>query len=133
MTRISILAVSLALAASAGAQASTPAVKVHLAKDVVSYAPNPEYPLGALLRHTTGSGVFIMCVNIKSGRVRAAIVAQTTDDRALDAAAVKAFIRWRFKPNAFFHRDAPSVHLTPPLTKEEFLVKVPVTFAMYSR
>ncbi len=57
---------------------------------LVTDAPQPDYPAEALQRHASGSGVFLLRVEIRSGRVEQVIVGRTTGDRALDAAAVKA-------------------------------------------
>ena len=46
----------------------------------------------------------------------------------LDAAAVQTLLQWRFKPGAVPYRKITSVQMSPPQTKEETLIKVPVTF-----
>jgi TonB family protein len=93
----------------------------------VMFAPKPAKPFAA--RHVTGSGIFLVRVQIKSGRVNEVIVGRSTGDKRLDEAAVKALSRWLFKPGAVQHREITSVHLNRPLSPEESLVEVPVTFA----
>jgi TonB family protein len=94
------------------------------------YAPAPKYPLFALLRHEEGGGIFVFRVDIKSGRVKAVVVAQSTGHADLDSAAVKAFKRWKFQPGA-----TPSIRqIRPnskdPLASQDGLVKVPITFTI---
>ena len=61
-------------------------------------APRPEYPYEARSRHITGSGVVIMTIDVSTGAVTDASMAQSTGSPILDNAAVSAFRRWRFKP-----------------------------------
>lgn len=91
-------------------------------------APKPEYPNEARLHQQRGSGVFLLRTNIQSGRVTQVIVARTTGHKSLDEAAVNALRQWRFKPGALIHRDITKPRLTPPVSKEQCLVLVPVIF-----
>lgn len=93
-------------------------------------APAPEYPLEAREKLERGSGVFLLRAKIHSGRVTQVIVARSTNYKSLDAAAVKAFRQWRFKPDVLVHRDIHKPRLTPPVAADECLVLVPVTFSM---
>ena len=94
------------------------------------YAPAPKYPLFAEMRHEEGGGIFVFRVDIKSGRVKAVIIAQSTGHADLDAAAVKAFKRWKFQPGV-----TPSIkQIRPdskdPLASQDGLVKLPITFTI---
>ncbi len=100
------------------------------ATTVVMNAPPPEYPLEARLRHERGSGVFLLRTNIHSGRVTQVIVARTTGYKSLDDAGVKGFRQWRFKPGALIHREITKPRLTPPISAEECLILVPLTFTL---
>jgi TonB family protein len=100
------------------------------ARTAVVNAPNPEYPLEARQRHERGSGIFLLRANIPSGRVIQVIVARTTGYKSLDAAAVKAFSQWRFKPGALVHHDIHKPRLSPPVSKEQCLILLPVTFTL---
>ena len=95
---------------------------------LVVHAPLPEYPEGAVQRGTAGTGVYLLRVQIKSGAVTQVIVGQSAGHGPLDAAAIKALRRWRFKPGAVPYRKITSITLSPPQTNQETLVKVPVTF-----
>jgi TonB family protein len=72
----------------------------------------------------------LLRVDIKSGLVKQVIVGHSTGSSALDAAAVKAFSRWRFKPGILPQHQLDSVHFKPPLVMGEAVVKMPVTFAL---
>ncbi len=61
-------------------------------------APRPRYPKDAQGRYPTGSGVVLMQVNMKTGRVISARMEKSTGHKILDDAALEAFRRWRFKP-----------------------------------
>ena len=100
------------------------------ATNVVIDAPKPEYPPEALLPHERGSGVFLLRANIPSGRVTQVIVARTTGYKSLDAAAAKALSKWRFKPGALIHHDIHKPRLNPPVSKEQCLILLPVTFTL---
>jgi protein TonB len=98
------------------------------ATKLVIESPKPEYPDQARQRHQHGTGVFLLRTNIQSGRVTQVIVAQSTLYVLLDDAAVKALRQWRFKPGALIHTEITKPRLNPPISKEECLVLIPVTF-----
>jgi periplasmic protein TonB len=83
------------------------------AKAVAVYAPRPQYPYEARSRRITGSGVCVLDIDVASGSVSSANMAQSIGNPILDNAAVSAFRQWRFKPGA----AAPKV-------------KVPITFTL---
>jgi protein TonB len=60
----------------------------------------PEYPLAARQRHLTGSGLLILHVDRHSGEVTSITIHKSTGHAILDAAAMRAFIQWRFKPGS---------------------------------
>ena len=82
------------------------------AKALAISAPRPEYPYEARSRHIMGSGVCVVAVDVGSGTVTDANMAQSTGNPILDNSAVSAFRRWRFKPGT--------------VSK----VKIPITFTM---
>lgn len=95
---------------------------------LVDYAPLPEYPDDFRRRQIHGSGVFLLRVQIKTGQVTQVITAQSTGNWALDGFAQKALRTWRFKPGVIPYHKITSVRLSPPQTKDEALVKLPLTF-----
>ena len=105
--------------------------RVTLHRDPATFlnAPDPEYPLEAQRRHERGSGVFLLRVTIHTGRVTQVIVARSCGYKSLDDAAVRGFLQWRFKPDVLVHRDIHKPRLTPPVSAEECLVLVPLTFS----
>ena len=119
-----LLAASLSCAAAASAQVTRPQVPM----TQIIEAPKPWYPDVARRHNIHGNGVFLLRTNIPSGRVTQVIVGQTTGSPLLDEEAVKAFRQWRFKPGALTHRDIHKPRLKPPISKDECLVMIPVTF-----
>jgi TonB family protein len=83
------------------------------AKAQALYAPKPPYPYEARSRHLTGSGVCVLTVDVASGRVTDATMAQSIGNSILDNSALSTFKQWKFKPGAVAPR-----------------VKVPITFTM---
>ncbi len=83
------------------------------AKAVAMYAPRPAYPYEARAHHITGSGVCVLTVDVASGNVTEAVMAQSIGSPILDDSTISAFKRWRFRPNSVAPR-----------------VKVPITFTM---
>jgi TonB family protein len=82
------------------------------AKALAINSPRPEYPYEARSRHVMGSGVCVVSVDVASGAVTDATMAQSIGNPILDNAALSAFRRWRFKPGM--------------VSK----VKIPITFTM---
>jgi protein TonB len=125
--RVITLLVSCLIATASLAATGRVSAPLSVARLAV-YTPPPEYPADAIKRRIIGSGVFLLRVDIPSGRVTQVIVGLTTRAPLLDAAAAKALRQWRFKPGAMPYRKITSVSMSPPQTREEALVKVPVTF-----
>ncbi len=121
---VALLTVNLSSVAVVSAQVTRPMVAV---SDILE-APKPWYPDFAERHHLHGSGVFLLRTNIQTGLVTEVIVGQTTGNPLLDDEAVKALRRWRFKPGVLVHRDIHKPRLKRPVTKDECLVMVPVTF-----
>ena len=92
------------------------------------YSPKPKYPLFAGLRGAHGSGIFVLRIQIKSGRVKQVDVARSTGHKDLDAAAVAALKRWRFKSGTLLPIKKIDPDRKDPFEMEDSLVKVPVSF-----
>lgn len=82
------------------------------AKALATYAPRPAYPYEARSRHITGSGVCVVSIDVGSGSVTEATMAQSIGNAILDNAATSAFKQWKFKPGTVAK------------------VKIPITFTM---
>ena len=104
------------------------AARDSVSMDRMIEAPKPKDAYEGQRHRPHGTGAFLLRTNIQSGRVTQVIVGQSTGDGLLDAAAVKALRQWRFKPGVLVHRDIHKPRLDPPISKEECLVLVPVTF-----
>src|SRR2546423_15029188 len=59
----------------------------------------PNYPMEARGRHQSGSGIFILHVDLKTGKVASVTVQKSTGYKLLDDAAVTACTHWPFRPN----------------------------------
>lgn len=92
------------------------------------FAPQPKYPVWAGLRGAQGRGMFVLRIEIKSGRVRDVVVVQSTGHKDLDAAAVVALKQWRFKRDTLTPRSKTFPNSKDPLAGEVSLIKVPVIF-----
>ena len=94
----------------------------------LEYAPKPDYPPEARARHLTGSGIFIIRVHVKTGRVAKVLVARSTGHAILDSAGVRAFSQWRFKPGALQPIGVIAPWRHDPFGKEDALLKIPLIF-----
>jgi TonB family protein len=130
MTARLIVAVVAACGIAATSLAKPKAVLSVPAKmsELVVYGPLPEYPDEFRRRRIGGSGVFLLRVQIKTGEVTQVLVAQSTGAAPLDAFAVKAFRKWRFKPGVLPYHKITSFRMSPPQTAGEAIVKVPLRF-----
>jgi TonB family protein len=77
------------------------------AKAVAISAPFPDYPYLAKRAHITGSGVCVMLVDRRSGRVTRAMVEQSTGNAILDKITTDTFAEWRFKPRTVSQVQVP--------------------------
>jgi protein TonB len=73
-------------------------MSISSAKALATYAPAPPYPSKARLDGITGSGVCVVSVDLGSGSVTGASMAQSTGNPQLDKAALITFRKWKFKP-----------------------------------
>jgi TonB family protein len=120
----------LMLAALSAANAASPSVSTVEATKCAIYMPAPDYPLSARQRHSTGAGIFVLRVQIKTGRVKAVEVARTTGDPVLDAAATKTLKRWLFKPSALPRIKDFWPEAKDPFATEDSLLKIPIRFVL---
>src|SRR4051794_1388659 len=68
-------------------------------KALAVYAPKPQVPPEARLKHLRGSGVFVFHLR-GDGTVLRVEILQSTGHAVLDQACVQAFSRWRFARGA---------------------------------
>jgi len=94
-------------------QGVTGTMSISGAKAVAIFAPKPDYPYEARSRHVMGSGVCVLTVDVASGNVTDATMAQSIGSPILDNSTTSTFRRWRFRPG----QVAPKV-------------KVPITYTM---
>jgi TonB family protein len=60
------------------------------------YAPLPEYPVEARAKHWTGSGLFMVSVDVDNGLVNGVTTVRSTGHSILDKSAEKTLYRWKF-------------------------------------
>ena len=93
------------------------------------HAPAPELPVNPANFHGLFTGTYLLRVQIRSGAVTQVLIGRSTGDTVLDKSAVKALRTWRFKPGMVPYRKITSPPMSPPQSKQETLIKVPLTFA----
>src|SRR5436309_2391375 len=67
--------------------------------NVVEYAW-PSYPYLARVNAFDGQGFFRLRIDPESGRVSSVEIVKTTTRKMLDDCAIKAFLKWRFRPHS---------------------------------
>jgi TonB family protein len=80
---------------------------VHHITDLMVSMPPPEYPLEARRKLIVGRGVYQLIVRPETGVVTRVTVLQSTGSNILDAAAVKAFSRWRARSGRISRMQVP--------------------------
>ncbi len=71
------------------------------------YAVQPHYPFEANEHGVAGQGRFQLIINPSTGLVNDVQILETTRDRRLDEAAVKALRQWRFRPHTLTKLKVP--------------------------
>ena len=94
------------------------------------FSPAPGYPYEARKWHMSGSGLFVLRIDIKSGTVKRVTVAKSTGHKMLDNETIAVLKRWRFQPGKL----PPISQLLPDVADSfrdtDSLAKVPVTFVL---
>jgi TonB family protein len=93
-----MLVASVRLLGQAAAAAQAPDLPSGVDKSLAVFAPFPKYPAEAKAQGLEGSGIVLMHVDRKTGRVTSVKIEKSTGHAILDKAAVEGFRRWRFKP-----------------------------------
>lgn len=73
------------------------------------FTPKPQYPEAARRKRLMGKGIYLLNINAKTGQVTSIHVERKTGYDVLDVAALKALIKWRFKPNTFARVHVPVI------------------------
>jgi TonB family protein len=112
--RALIVAMAAVLSCAAVARAGEP-VKFDKSQLVGGDIPKqyrPDYPVEARRLRQTGSGVFILHVDRKSGEVISISVQKSTGYKLLDTAVLASCIHWRFKPASVSDVQVPMTFST---------------------
>lgn len=78
----------------------------------VTHAFLPIYPPDARAQALTGKGVAVVKVDPATGLVTSASMVKSTGHKILDAATLRAFRQWRFKPRSITTLEIP-IQFTP--------------------
>src|SRR2546423_12944545 len=85
----------------------------------------PSYQNDERLRKFTGTGIFDLRINASTGETTGIRIFKSTGHYELDVAAVKALIRWRFKPGTLVRAVFPirfvRVEIRGPITPQYLL------------
>ena len=73
----------------------------------IAYKFTPDYPLGERASHHSGSGLFRVSLDLKTGSVTSVRMLKSTGFPVLDQSAVDAFSRWRWRPEKWKEVDLP--------------------------
>ena len=86
-------------------------------RGIILNAPEPDFPASTELRQL-GQGIYRLVINPKTGLADEVKVLQSSSARKLDAAAVMAFMQWKFKPGALKEIDVPLSFLHRQVTAD---------------
>jgi TonB family protein len=70
-------------------------------------SPPPDYPSTERSQGHTGSGLFRLTLDLKTGSITKVTTLQSTGFPTLDSFATEAFRRWRWKPGKWKEIDVP--------------------------
>lgn len=84
---------------SLDAQSGNPA-GLQLPPPKAIYTPAPVYRAEWARKGLTGKGVVLVTIDTQTGKVTGARMSKSTGNKQLDAAALEAYSRWRFKPGS---------------------------------
>lgn len=76
-------------------------------KILALYAPRPDYPYEARRQNAVGSGLANLTVDSATGVVTGVRMERSTGKSILDASALKAFARWKFRPGTAHTIEIP--------------------------
>lgn len=77
------------------------------AGDNVLESPYPKFPLSVRWEYPSGKGIFRIQIDRKNGLVTSVQILKTMGDNRLDAAALEALHKWRFKPQTLSELVVP--------------------------
>ena len=86
-------------------------------RGIILNAPEPDFPASTTMRQL-GQGVYRLVINPKTGMADEVKVLQSSSTRKLDAAAVMAFMQWKFKPGSIKEIDVPLSFLHRQITAD---------------
>jgi hypothetical protein len=77
-------------------------------KDIILYAPMPDYPWQARNKYTVGTqGIYRLKINFETGKVEEIGVMKRANWGSLNSTMIKDLVKWRFKPGTIHQIDIP--------------------------
>lgn len=73
----------------------------------VVFAPRPDKLPEAARQHLAGSGLFVIYVDMATGKVKSVQIEKSTGHALLDRSAIQTFQKFRFKPGTVRRVVAP--------------------------
>ena len=73
----------------------------------MAYAPRPDKLPEAAREHLAGSGLFVINVDMASGKVKSVQIEKSTGHALLDRSAIQTFQKFRFRPGTVRRVVAP--------------------------
>ena len=73
----------------------------------VAYAPRPDKLPEAAREHLAGSGLFVINVDMATGKVKSVQIEKSTGHALLDRSAIQTFQKFRFRPGTVRRVVAP--------------------------
>lgn len=119
----------LALLATVQASHGAPMVVVPHLENAI-YSPLPTYAYEARKMHLSGSGLYLIRVDIKTGKVKRVTVAKTAGHKFLDQQVIYAVERWRFQAGALRPIRELLPTINDPHRDTDSILKLPVSFVL---
>jgi TonB family protein len=93
-------------------------------------SPSPRYPYEARKWHMTGNGLYLLRVDIETGKVKKVTVAKSTGHDILDREVIFALERWQFQPGKLHPIRQLLPNVNDPHRDSDSILKVPVRFTL---
>ena len=101
--------------------------------ETATFSPFPGYPYEARKWHMTGTGLYLLRVDIKTGKVKRVTVARSTGHGILDRSAIFALERWRFQPGKLRPIRELRPDINDPNRDTDSILQLPVSFGSRTR
>ena len=132
MTRLNKIIFGVAFVLIANSQTSFGGVEIPRV-ETATFSPSPGYPHEARRWHMTGTGLYLIRGDIKTGTVKRVTVARSTGHDMLDRSVIFALERWRFQPGKLRPIRELLPNINDPNRDTDSILKLPVSFVLGTR